>query len=43
MLFYYVQIKGVNIRKKGSLASINEAGGSSAGGGEGVGEWMLVL
>ena len=48
MLFYYVQIKdrhdpGVNIRKIGSLASINEAGGSSAGGGEGVGEWMLVL
>ena len=37
MLFYHVQIKGrhdsgVNIKEKASIASINEAGGSSKGG-----------
>ena len=42
MLFYYVQIKdrhdpGVNIREKASIASINEAGGSSREGSGGAG------
>ena len=46
MSFYYVQIKdrhdpGVNIRKKASVASINEAGDSSTGGGGG-GVWVLL-
>ena len=41
MLFYYVQIKyrhdpGVNIREKASVASINKAGGSSGGNGDGI-------
>ena len=49
MLFYYVQIKdrhdpGVNIREKASIASVNEAGGSSregsGGGGEGCSETL---
>ena len=42
MLFSYVQIKdrhdpGVNIREKASIASVNEAGGSSREGLGGVG------
>ena len=42
---YYVQIKdrhdpGVNIRKKASVASINEAGDSSTAGGVGCSETL---